>query len=93
MNNSPLRVVPRAKFLEKYSKSACFKQGYEDYTKDKNFDTTIKSTGEQIRYERGRAFAIYCVVNKTPKAIWRKGILVKTAQERLIRALITKFVI
>ena len=86
VDNSNQVVVSPEVYAKRHARSSYFRQGYEDYINGKPFNYDIEDKGSSIRYERGRAFAIYSLKKKTPRAVWRNNILAKTAQERFIKA-------
>ena len=77
---------------ERLRKNSDFHSGYQDASKSipLNYDYHDE---RRLSYIRGRAFAIYCLAMKLPKASWRSGILSKAATQRLITAIQTKAVI
>lgn len=81
MHNSG-QSVTAAQLAARCAKSELFREGYESYVAGKPFDY-VKNVA--ALYERGRVFAIYSMQNKCPKAVWRKGILAKTAELRVIQ--------
>jgi hypothetical protein len=91
--NTEKRLISLTKYLYNHSRSNYFKLGYDDALKDLEYRYDISNTDARIFYARGRAFAVYCKQTKQPRAVWRKGILAKTAQERLHRATVTGWVI
>lgn len=93
MRNLNHKTVSVTRFKHSISKCSYFRQGYEDALKNRPFDYSIAEKGYSSRYERGRAFAIYCKLHKQPRAQWRKNILAKTAQERVIHAYILGYMI
>lgn len=92
-DNTEERPVSIARYLHKHSRSEYFKAGYNDALKDLEYRYDIPHKGAAILYARGRAFAVYCKQTNQPRAVWRKGILAKTAQERLHRAAVTGWVL
>jgi len=94
MSNVALRKVSLDTFMSVYKSCAVFKQGYNDYIHclGHNVDN-FSSMRDQIRYERGRVFAAYTAINKTPKAVWSKGVLAFTAQQHLINAMNDKYLL
>jgi hypothetical protein len=91
-NTSHVKVSAET-FARRLAASPFFKRGYEDYTKGRPYDYSIVDKVEAIHYARGRAFAIYSHQQRTPRAVWRKGTLARTAQERLVMAAYTGYVL
>ena len=92
-DNTEERKVSIARYLHNHSRSEHFKAGYQGALKDLEYSYDIPCKKDATYYARGRAFAVYCKQAKQPRAVWRKGILAKTAQERLYRAVITGWVL
>lgn len=92
-DNTKERLVSISQFLKAHVASETFKKGYNDALKNIDYDYNVKDKASAIRYARGRAFAIYCKSTKQPRAVWRKGILAKTAQERFIYAVRTGWIL
>jgi hypothetical protein len=86
MINNEQKLVSPSTYTRTLGESSYFKQGYEDYLKNKPFNYEIESKIDACDYERGRAFALYSVKFKQPRAIWRKKVLANTAKERLLYA-------
>lgn len=86
MTNLAQRTVSPAQYAARLSSNQYFRQGYDDYVKQRDYDYYIENKLDAIHYARGRAFAIFSIKNHAPRAVWRKGVLAKTAQKRLIRA-------
>lgn len=78
------RLATAAQIAARCANSELFREGYESYIAGKPFDYD-KSVA--ALYERGRVFAIYSMQNKCPRAVWRKGVLAKTAELRVIQCL------
>lgn len=93
MTNLVQRRVSPAQYAARMSSDLYFRQGYDDYVKQRDYNYDIEDKLDAIRYARGRAFAIFSIKNSAPRAVWRKGVLAKTAQERLIRATMTGWVL
>lgn len=85
-DNTGERTVTINTFVYHLGRDSYFKLGFEDCFKDKPYNYDISDKRNAIHYARGRSFAIYTKTTKQPRAVWRKGILAKTAQERLARA-------
>lgn len=79
------QTVPAATIAERCAKSDLFRVGYESYMQGKAFDYAISD--QAAYYERGRIFALFTQHTKGPRAVWRKGVLAKTARERVIQSL------
>lgn len=86
MNNLNHRVVSVDRFKRDIAQCPYFRQGYEDALKSRSFNYSIAEQGASARYERGRAFACYCKATKQPRTQWRKNIMAKTAQDRVVLA-------
>ena len=86
MRNGGGRLVTPTTLANEYSKNSWFKTGYESGFKQLPFVADIPSQRDALAYERGRAFAAWSLGQKHPRAVWRKGVLAKTAIERLIKA-------
>lgn len=84
-NTSEVMVSMRT-FISTLSQSYYFRLGFEDCFKAKPYNYDIGNKRDAIHYARGRSFAVYTKSNKQPRAVWRKEVLAKTAQERLARA-------
>jgi hypothetical protein len=87
MRNNNLKIVnDKWLWAKKVSSYTTFRQGCEDIYKSREWDKTydLMSKADQIAYEWGRGFALNCKLNCWPRPQWRKGVLAKTAQERLI---------
>lgn len=69
---------------ERCAKSSLFREGYDSYMQGKPFDYAI--VDQAAYYERGRLFAIFTQQTKAPRAVWRQGVLAKTARERVVRS-------
>ena len=70
-----------------------FKDGFSERMKGGEFRYDAYSLdGEQMYYERGRAFAIYTLVMKEKVSRWMKGKLGKAGQERIVRAFTYGFI-
>lgn len=82
MSNGPSNTYSAVTLANTYRSVKAFKQGYDDYMRGAPFDYD----NTNLRYERGRFFAIYTKQLRKPKATWRKGLLSKAATERLIEA-------
>ena len=93
MKNLDHIVVGVERFKNQISKCQYFKKGYEDALKGRPFDYSIPHRADSSRYERGRAFACYCKVTKQPRTQWRKNIMAKTAQNRVIAAYAAGYII
>ena len=91
-NTSHVKVSAET-FARRLAASPFFKRGYEDYTKGLPYDYSIVDKVEAIHYARGRTFAIFSQQQRTPRAVWRKGTLARTAQERLVRAAYAGYVL
>lgn len=91
-NLKEIKISP-AQYAARLSSNQYFRQGYDDYVKQRDYDYSIENKLDAIRYARGRSFAIFSIKNNAPRAVWRKGVLAKTAQERLIRAARTGWVL
>lgn len=76
--------VTAAVIADRCAKSRLFREGYESYMQGKPFDYNISS--QAAYYERGRLFAIYTQQTKAPRAVWRQGVLAKTARERIVHS-------
>ena len=85
-DNTQQKLVPDAVYIKHHSLSIMFREGYESATKQKPYNYNIDSKHDAIFYARGRAFAVYTAKNNLPRAVWRKGVLAKTAGLRLIQA-------
>lgn len=92
-HNTKEKIVSAETYARSLAASPYFKRGYEDYTKDCPYDYDIEGKGEAIHYARGRAFAIYSQQKRTARAVWRKGLLARTAQERLISAAFSGYIL
>jgi hypothetical protein len=86
MKNLTQVIVSEPQYKKAHATSNYFRLGYEDALKNKPFNYSIENKSDSCRYERGRAFAVYCKVYKQPRAVWRNNVLAKTAQERLVLA-------
>jgi hypothetical protein len=93
MDNLVQRKVSPAQYAARISSNQYFRQGYDDYVKQRDYNYSIEDKLDAILYARGRAFAIFSIKNRAPRAVWRKGVLAKTAQERLVRAAMTGWVL
>ena len=93
MSNANARVVSYLNGANRLSKSATFKQGYEDYIKARPFNYEIPTIRDATDYERGRSFAIWCKANNAPRSTWRNGIAAKTVIERIVYAMRYGYVI
>lgn len=69
---------------ERCARSSLFREGYDSYMQGKPFDYSILD--QSAYYERGRLFAIFTQQTKAPRAVWRQGMLAKTARERVVRS-------
>ena len=86
MNNLDYKVVSVDRFKYRIARCAYFRLGYEDALKNREFNYSIPNRSDAARYERGRAFAVFCKMTNQPRAQWRKDILAKTAQDRVVLA-------
>lgn len=82
MINGPKHRYNAATIANAYRKMDSFKKGYQDYMNGVPFDYD----NTDLKYERGRFFAIYTKQFRKPKATWRNGLLSKSATERLVSA-------
>lgn len=83
MTNAGSQITAVA-LAERCAKSSLFKKGYDSYMQGKPFDYTV--VDHAAYYERGRLFAIFTQQTKAPRAIWRQGVLAKTARERIVQS-------
>lgn len=86
-------TVSVSRYIESHARCAWFKKGYNSVIKAEPYDYDIEQKTNAVRYARGRAFAIYCKRMREPRAVWRKEVLAKTAQKRLISAVMYRYVI
>jgi hypothetical protein len=85
--------VPVKTWATHVANTQYFRIGYESYLKGKDFDYNIFNTADEFSYARGRAFAIWCMQQKKPRAQWRKGKAAKTLVERVCEAVYAKIFI
>lgn len=81
------RFVSPMQLAEAYAASDWFRTGYLDAYKGLPYQYDIASKKDAVRYERGRAFAVWSKTNKLPRAVWRNGATAKTVRERLAVAI------
>jgi len=93
MKNLTHQKVSVNRFKYQIARCPYFRQGYEDALKSRDFDYAISNRADSSRYERGRAFACFCKVTKQPRTQWRKNIMAKTAQDRVISAYVQGYII
>lgn len=84
-NSQSVRVTTEA-YKNRHVMCSFFRDGYESVIKSKPFNYDIVGKVDAIHYERGRAFAIWSLANKQPRAVWRKGVAAKTVMDRFVRA-------
>jgi len=91
-NSKNHTTIDKWKWAKIVSSYSTFRQGCDDIYKSREWDKTydLMSKPDQIAYEWGRGFALNCKLNCWPRPQWRKGVLAKTAQERLICSWYTK---
>ena len=92
-NNAYRPVLDIQTWASKTASLPMFREGYESVLKNRSFDYSIEDTGEAYTYTRGRQFAVWCKVNKLPRAVWRNGQPASTLVERLVRAVYQRAVI
>lgn len=93
MKNLNHKKVSVDRFKYEIARCPYFRQGYEDALKNREFDYSISHRADSARYERGRAFACFCKMTKQPRTQWRKNIMAKTAQDRVILAYVHGYII
>jgi len=93
MSNSNKTKVSPVACATRLGSSVAFRRGYEDYMKDKPFNYDLTSKRDSIDYTRGRAFAVWCKLNKSPRAVWRDGVAANTVVSRIVLAIRGEFVI
>jgi hypothetical protein len=89
MSNA-VTTVTAAQLAQRCAKHLLFKAGYDSYIKGKPFD--YSQSDKSMYYERGRLFAIYTLMQKTPRAVWRDGVMSKAARERLVHSVQSGYV-
>ena len=92
-HNSKGYLVSSRYMAELYSKNNWFRDGYLTAFKDQPYQYDIPSQTSATAYERGRAFAIWCKINRMPRAVWRNNVAAKTVIERIARAIEDNYVI
>lgn len=70
-----------------------FRLGCESIYKTVDFDYETAYYTDQVNYERGRAFSIYCNYRKIPKPSYRSNKMTKASVDRLLRAAQARFLI
>ena len=91
-NAKQVNVSPET-YANLLGRSEAFKRGYDEYVKGQPYDYSIESKYEAVAYARGRSFAIFSQQQRAPRAVWRKGVLAKTAKQRLVCAARTGYVL
>lgn len=92
-DNTQQVKVSAETYANRLGSSEAFKRGYNEYVKGLPYDYSIESKLNAINYARGRSFAIFSQQQRAPRAVWRKGILAKTAKQRLVLAARTGYVL
>lgn len=86
VRNKSIVIRPPEQIAARLAKEDYFRKGYESYIKNQAFDYDIPNMNDAISYERGRAFAIWSLQTKAPRAVWRQVVAAKTVQFRLAQA-------
>jgi hypothetical protein len=84
--NSVGRTVSIEVFAKRNASHPYFRMGYESIMNKLPYDYDIADRGAAVRYARGRMFAIWCLQNKAPRAVWRGAVPAKTLIERIAYA-------
>lgn len=92
-DNAKQVKVSAETYANRLGRSESFKRGYNDYIKGHPYDYDIENKYEAVSYARGRSFAIFSQQQRAPRAVWRKGVLAKTAKQRLVLAARTGYVL
>ena len=85
-SNSGGRTVSLEVFAKRSASDPYFRIGYDSIMKKLPYDYDIADRRSAVRYARGRMFAIWCLQNKAPRAVWRGAVPAKTLVERIIYA-------
>jgi hypothetical protein len=88
--NSDGRMVSIEVFAKRNASHPYFRIGYDSVMKQLPYDYDIADRGAAVRYARGRMFAIWCLQNKAPRAVWRGAVPAKTLIERIAYAARTR---
>ena len=91
--NVPSRTSSWRECAMQMTSMYAFKEGVNSVWFNKPFNPDYYWYDDQIFYERGRAFAIYCKIRKLPKPKWYKNRISKISLDRAIRSLMARFVI
>jgi len=73
--------VPVHVWIARIAASPQFREGWEAAAKQQPYPVDAGPN-----YERGRHFYAWYQQQGYPRAVWRKGVMAKTVQQRLLRA-------